>query len=90
VTHDEALAAIESSTYGDYARVDHSDSNSILQYLLGVHAEAASLYTERRILETARNRTDKVIDRGVDPFTVGGKKVPGHELRPDEVRLLVF
>ena len=91
---DDALAALDKIQkhykYGDYRRLTSNDTHAIQVYLLGIHAEAASLYTERRILETARKRTKNVILPGVDGFTVGGETVPGHELRPDEVRLLVF
>lgn len=84
--------------YGDYRRLPkhskrrlrNNETHAIQVYLLGIHAEAASLYTERRILETARKRTKDVIKKGVNAFTVGEETVPGHELRPDEVRLLVF
>jgi hypothetical protein len=85
-----AWTEIQNHEYGDYERIKNDDEHAILNYLLGIHAEAASLYTERRILETARKRTEKVIEPGVDKFTVGGTVVTGHELRPDEVRLLVF
>lgn len=93
----EALVEITKYEYGDYqrlptrsSRLTNNDTHAIQVYLLGIHAEAASLYTERRILETARKRTKNVILPGVKAFEVGNIKVPGHELRPDEVRLLVF
>jgi len=84
--------------YGDYRRLPkhsnrrltNNETHAIQVYLLGIHTEAASLYTERRILETARKRTKDVIKKGVNAFDVGNIEVPGHELRPDEVRLLVF
>jgi len=93
-----AWTAIQKYKYGDYERlhiencacIQKEEKYAILEYLLSIHAEAASLYTERRIVETARKRAKEVILPGVDGFTVGGKDVPGHELRPDEVRLLVF
>lgn len=93
----DALDKIKMYEYGDYqrlptrnSRLANNDTHAIQVYLLGIHAEAASLYTERRILETARKRTKDVIKKGVNAFTVGEETVPGHELRPDEVRLLVF
>lgn len=94
----EALVKIKEYEYGDYRRLPihsnlglkHNETHAIQVYLLGIHAEAASLYTERRILETARKRTKDVIKKGVNAFKVDGIEVPGHELRPDEVRLLVF
>ena len=98
---DDASAALDKIQkhykYGDYrrlpkhsSRLTSNDTHAIQVYLLGIHAEAASLYTERRILETARKRTKDVIKKGVNAFKVDGIEVPGHELRPDEVRLLVF
>jgi len=94
----EALVNIKKYEYGEYRRLPirsnrhlkHNETHAIQVYLLGIHAEAASLYTERRILETARKRTKDVIKKGVNAFDVGNIEVPGHELRPDEVRLLVF
>ena len=92
----DALVKIKEYKYGDYQRLHISEdikkeeTHAIQVYLLGIHAEAASLYTERRILETARKRTKTVIIPGVNAFDVGKERVPGHELRPDEVRLLVF
>lgn len=85
-----AWTATQKYKYGDYERLKNGDEHAIRTYLLGIHAEAASLYTERRILETARKRTKDVIKKGVNAFKVDGIEVPGHELRPDEVRLLVF
>jgi hypothetical protein len=86
----DALVEIKKYEYGDYRRLENDQPHAIQVYLLGIHAEAASLYTERRILETARKRTKDVIEGKVGAFMVGNKEVPGHELRPDEVRLLVF
>ena len=85
-----ALVEINRYKYGDYQRLKEEETHAIQVYLLGIHAEAASLYTERRILETARKRTKTVIEKGVNAFDVGIETVPGHELRPDEVRLLVL
>ncbi len=85
-----ALVKIKEYKYGDYEHLKKEETHAIQVYLLGIHAEAASLYTERRILETARKRTKTVIIPGVNAFDVGKERVPGHELRPDEVRLLVF